>query len=227
MIRVMVVDDHALLCSGLQALLSRYADLQVVAQAHQGAEALEQLALVPVDVVVLDVLMPGTDGLDVVREVRVRYPHVQVLGLSMLTCPQQVAELFQAGFHGYVLKSANIGELVAGIRSVAAGRTFLCTEMGAACLQQVMARAQQHAAPGRDSAERPYATGAVATSQTLTRREVEVLRLVAAGYTTDEIATRLFTSKRTVETHRQRLIAKTQARNTAALVRYALRQGLV
>jgi DNA-binding NarL/FixJ family response regulator len=217
-IRVFLVDDHQVLRSGLRALLGCYADLEVVGEAGDGAELLACLPVTPTDVVVLDVLMPGMDGQEAARLVQEQYPEVAVLGLSMVTDLGQVVALLEAGFRGYVSKAAPVAEMALAIRQVAAGSRFLSTELGLASLHAVVAQdlPGEHSCP-RDAEPRPV----------LTKREAEVLQLVAEGLSNEEVATRLFTSKRTIETHRQNIIAKTNTKNTAALIGYAARHGLV
>jgi DNA-binding NarL/FixJ family response regulator len=221
MIRVFLVDDHAVLRSGLRALLGSYEDIAVVGEASDGDELLDVLARTSVDVVVMDVRMPGMDGAEAACRVRDQYPGVHILGLSMATDPTRVEALLAAGFSGYALKSATTAEVVFAIRRVAAGLPFLSTELGLDCLKtvdgQVETPPQYEAGPSE----------AGPAHRALSRREMEVLQLVAAGYSNEEIAQQLFTSKRTVETHRQNLIAKTRTKNTAALIGYAVRQGLV
>lgn len=166
--------------------------------------------------VLLDLCLPDASGVDITQRLQQQYPTVQVLVLTSTTDPGQVRALFAAGARGYALKSARLAELAHGIRTVAAGRPFLCTELGLAVLRHVC----------RQTAE--VALGQPVTRvlhQVLTGRELEVLRLLAEGYSNQEMADRLSVSKRTVETHRQNLLAKTQTKNTAALVRLAISQG--
>lgn len=218
MTRIFLVDDHVVLREGVRRLLAYQPDLQVVGEAGSGEALLAQLPQTPADVVVLDLCLPGLTGLQAMQHLRGRYPAVRVLVLSSTDNLVQVAALFAAGVRGYALKAVNASELVHGIRTVAAGSLYLCTDLGVAALGQV----------GNILLEGPVkgAAGAAGVLQrSLSGREREVLQLVAEGLTTEAIANRLLTSKRTVETHRQHLMAKTQAKNTAALVRLAVSQG--
>lgn len=217
MIRLFLLDDHAVLRQGLRLMLTSEPDLLVVGEAGRGGELLAQLARTPVDVVLLDLCLPDASGVEVTLQLRQQYPAVQVLVLSSTTDPSKVRELLAAGARGYALKSVKLAELAHGIRTVAAGRPFLCSELGLAALQQVLNGPATGVAPGPPAIE--------AAHRLLTARELEVLRLLAEGLSNQEMADRLFMSKRTVETHRQNLIAKTQARNTAALVKLASRYG--
>lgn len=217
MIRLFLLDDHAVLREGLRLLLTAEPDLRVVGEAGRGGELLAQLAQAPADVVVLDLCLPDASGVDITQRLQQQYPTVQVLVLTSTTDPGQVQALFAAGARGYALKSVRLAELAHGIRTVAAGRPFLCTELGLAALRQVCCRQTAEVAPGQPVTR--------VLRQLLTARELEVLRLLAEGYSNQEMADRLSVSKRTVETHRQNLLAKAQTKNTAALVRLAFSQG--
>ncbi|RZK63206.1 MAG: response regulator transcription factor [Hymenobacter sp.] len=215
MIRVFLVDDHHLVRSGLHLLLATQPDLEIVGEAGNGLELLAQLPTTPTDVVVLDLNMPGMDGLETTRRLREQYPQVHILVLSMLNQESYVFQMLDAGAQGYVIKSMGIAEISSGIRTVAAGGQFLCTDAGRATLRR----------PSESPGE-PVMVAAPAPG-TLSRRELEILQLISDGSTTNEIADKLFISKRTVETHRQNMLEKMQASNTAALIRIAVRKGLV
>jgi DNA-binding NarL/FixJ family response regulator len=215
MIRVLLTDDHTILRDGIRALLSLQPDLEVVGEANNGAELLSLLSAIPAEVVLMDINMPVMDGFATMNVLREQYPAIRVLVLSMLDHENYVHRMLEAGAHGYVLKNADISEITHGIRTVAAGRQFLCTEVGMDMLYKLVGN---HAAPAESSRGK---------SGDLSKREMEVLRLIAEGLTNAEIADRLFTSKRTIETHRQNIIEKTQAKNTAALIKFAVSNGLV
>ncbi|SNC76049.1 two component transcriptional regulator, LuxR family [Hymenobacter gelipurpurascens] len=214
MIRVLLADDHTILRDGMRALLSQEADMEVVGGANNGQELLELLAATPADVVLMDINMPILDGFAAMPLLQEQFPQVRVLVLSMLDNEHYVHRMLQAGAAGYVLKNAEGIEIVYGIRAVAAGQKFLCTELSLMIMQRLVAR----------SACTPVAERKLGE---LSGREMEILQLLAQGLTNAEIADKLFTSKRTVETHRQNIIEKTKARNTAALIRYAVSQGLI
>lgn len=215
MTRLFLVDDHTVLREGLRMVLANQPDLQVVGEAGSGEALLKQLAQTPAEVVVLDRCLPGLSGEQVTQRLQQLYPAVQVLVLSGTSDLAQVAALFHAGVRGYALKSVRMAELLHGIRTVAAGVPFLCSELGLAALRRVAG----------DQQASPLEAPPLAFCQPLTGRETEVLQLVAEGMTNKAIAGRLFTSTRTVETHRQNLMAKTQAKNTAALVKLAVDHG--
>ncbi len=217
MTRLILADDHTILRDGIRALLSAEPDLEVVGEASNGAEVLALLETTPADVVLMDVQMPLLDGFATMPELRLRFPEVRVLVLTMLDHENYVARMLEAGALGYVLKNAAISEITHAIRTVAAGNPFLCTEIGLNMLHKAVAQrtgTEELAAEGNSGAD-------------LTARELEVLKLIAEGLTNGEIADKLFTSKRTIETHRQNIIAKTQAKNTAALIKLAVSRGLI
>jgi DNA-binding NarL/FixJ family response regulator len=165
----------------------------------------------------MDVQMPVLDGFATLPELRSRFPEVRVLVLTMLDHENYVARILEAGALGYVLKNAAINEITYAIRTVAAGNPFLCTEIGLSMLYKAVAQSSD-ATP--DELGTP-------SGADLTARELEVLKLIAEGLTNGEISDKLFTSKRTIETHRQNIIAKTQAKNTAALIKLAVSRGLI
>jgi len=213
--RVFIVDDHAIVRDGLRALLTSEPGLTVVGEAGHGQELLDRLPDTPADVVLLDMNMPVLDGLATTARLHAEYPEVKILVLSMLNHERYIGQLFEAGAHGYVLKSAEKGEIVVAIQMVASGKRFLCSELGLAMLRKVLDREV-----GSELAE-------IKKPGQLTRRETEILRLLSEGLTTSEMAEKLFTSKRTIETHRQNILEKTHTKNTAALIRLAMTQGLL
>ena len=210
MIRLFLVDDHTVLRDGLRALFQQEASLQVVGEAENGEQLLAQLPTTPCDVVLLDLHMPGLDGLATTQRLHAEFPDVRVLVLSMADNERSIGQVLAAGAQGYVLKNAGHDEIVVGVRAVAAGKRLLCSELGLAMLEKVLAGVS-------DPPAKP--------TNGLTAREQEILQLVADGLTTAQIADKLYTSPRTVETHRQNIMEKTGVKNTAALVRLAAGQG--
>jgi len=220
MIRVFLVDDHALVRSGLRLLLAAQPDLTIVGEAGNGLELLAQLPTTPTDVVLLDLNMPGMDGPETARQLREHYPDVHILALSMLDQDNYLFQMLDAGAKGYLLKSSPIEEVSAGIRTVAAGGQYLCAAVGLAALHKLRPGSGEGPPPPRLSANAP-------AKRELSRREAEILQFISEGATTNEIADKLFVSKRTVETHRQNLLEKTQTKNTAALIKLAMSEGLI
>lgn len=210
MIRLFLVDDHAILREGLRALFGQEAVLQVVGEAENGEQLLARLPTTPCDVVLLDLHMPGLDGLATTQRLHAEFPDVRVLVLSMVDNERAIGQVLAAGASGYVLKNAGHDEIVVAVRAVAAGKRFLCSELGLVMLERVLLAMPE-----------PL----VRLASGLSAREQEILRLVAEGLTTAQIAERLYASPRTVETHRQNILEKTGTKNTAALVKAAVSQG--
>jgi two-component system response regulator NreC len=205
-IRVMVVDDHAVLRSGLRLVLEREDDIDWVGEAATAEDAIRAVERLNPAIVIMDLEMPGMGGLAGVERLRERRPEVAVLVLSMHDEADQVRRAFEAGAVGYVLKTAADEELVRAIRAVAGGEPYVHPTVGA-----ILARP-------------PASRGAV---DELSARELEVLRLLALGYTNQEIAERLVVSVRTVESHRSHVMTKLRADSRAAMVRAALEAGLL
>jgi DNA-binding NarL/FixJ family response regulator len=157
--------------------------------------------------------MPVLDGLATTHRLRKEYPELRILILSMITHEHTIGELLMAGAHGYVLKNADKNEISAAIQTVATGKRFLCSEVGLTVLEKLLTIEANGAAQSAKDPTRP------------TPREQEILQLVATGLTNQQIADKIFTSKRTVETHRQSLLDKTNSSNTPALIKYAMEQG--
>ncbi|MBJ6108746.1 response regulator transcription factor [Hymenobacter sp. BT523] len=214
MIRLLLTDGHAPVRAALRLGLVAAGSIEIVGEAGHGDELLALLATAAPTVVLLDLSLPGPDAFALLPALRGQYPQLRVLARGELTSEQYVARAFDLGSHGYVLKNALMPELVHGLAAVAAGRPFLCSAIGLALL-------------GRLYTGTPADGDAARLALGLSKREMEVLSLVAEGFTNAEIAIKLFTSKRTVETHRQNIMEKTQTRNTAALIRLAAIQGLL
>lgn len=208
-IRVLIVDDHAVVRSGLRKVLESESDIEVVGEAGDAQTALFQTRATKPDVILMDVVMPGKTGIDVIPEVLHDAPEAKVLILSMQDDPRYVREAFDAGASGYVLKEAVDRDVVAAIRDVAAGGRHVHPALGA---RMVAADAEERKRAEQDP---------------LSDREREVLRLLALGHTNQEIAGRLFISVRTAETHRAHIMQKLRLQSRAELVRYALEQGLL
>jgi DNA-binding NarL/FixJ family response regulator len=207
--RILVADDHGIVRSGIRLLLERQPDLEVVAEAQDGVEAVEQaLALAP-DVCVLDVAMPRLTGLQATRQIRAHRPDTQVLMLSMHDDERYIFEALQSGASGYVLKREADHELVAAVRAVGNGEAFLTNAAARPLVREWM----------RDPASGPR--------EALTPREEEVVKLIAEAHTNAQIAEILHLSEKTVESHRGNVLRKLGMRDRVELVRYAIRRGLV
>jgi len=209
-IRILIVDDHAVVRSGLRLLLDAHEDLETVGEAGDARQAVFEARAQKPDVILLDVVLgSGRSGIEVAPELLHELPEAKILMLSMQDDPRYVREAFAAGASGYVLKEAADSELVAAVREVANGSRYVDPALGAR-----IAAADAEAA--READEDP-----------LSDREREVLRLLALGHTNQEIAKTLFISVRTAETHRAHIMQKLRLQTRAELVRYALAKGLL
>jgi len=200
-ISVVLVDDHAVVRSGIRLLLDRQEDIEVIGEAGNAKDALFRARALKPDVILLDVVMPGESGIDVLPRLLEESPETKVLVLSMQDDPSYVREAFAAGAQGYVLKEAADEEVVSAVREIAKGGRYVHPTLGA---RMVAAEAEERAAADADP---------------LSERERDVLRLLALGHTNQEIAEKLYISVRTAESHR--------AHTRAELVRYALSHGLL
>ena len=209
MTSVVVVDDHAVVRSGLRLLLENEDDIEVVGEAGNAKDAIFRARALKPDVILLDVVMPGESGIDVLPQLKKESPETKVLVLSMQDDPSYVREAFAAGASGYVLKEAADEEVVAAVREVAGGGSYVHPALGA---RLVAAEAAERAAAEADP---------------LSERDREVLRLLALGHTNQEIAERLYISVRTAESHRAHIMQKLRLTTRAELVRYALTHGLL
>jgi two-component system response regulator NreC len=208
-IRAVVVDDHAVVRSGIKLLLEREEDIEVVGEAGNAKDAIFRARALKPDVMLLDVVMPGESGIEVLPKLLKESPETKVLVLSMQDDPNYVREAFAAGAAGYVLKEAADEEVVSAVREIADGGRYVHPALGA---RMVAADAQARAAAEADP---------------LSDREREVLRLLALGHTNQEIAKMLYISVRTAETHRAHIMQKLRLSTRAELVRYALSHGLL
>jgi DNA-binding NarL/FixJ family response regulator len=210
-IRVLLADDHRIFRDGLRPLLAAHEAIEVVGEADNGLDALDRCRTLAPDVVVLDISMPGLNGIEVCRRLQQELPAARVIILSMHSDRRFVQEALRAGARGYVLKDAGFGELVDGILAVAAGRLHLSAAVGDQVLHGYLERTGDHEG------------GAFSV---LSAREREVLQLLAEGLSTKEIAGRLTLSAKTVESHRKAVMDKLEIRSIAELTRYAIREGL-
>ena len=208
-VRVLIVDDHAVFRAGLKLLIDAEDDLEAVGEAGTARDAIFQARALEPDVVLLDIVMPDQSGLDAMPTLLHERPEMKVLILSMQDDPQYIRQAFAAGASGYVLKEAADTEVVAAIREVAGGRSYVHPAVGAKLVAAETAEARR------------------AQEDPLSDREREVLRLLALGHTNQEIAAQLYISVRTAETHRAHIMQKLRLSSRAELVRYALEQGVL
>ncbi|WP_413774913.1 response regulator [Actinocorallia sp. A-T 12471] len=210
--RILLADDHALVRQGLRMILDSEPDLAVVAEAADGAEAVEAAASGQVDLAVLDIAMPRMTGLQAAREISRRAPQVRILMLSMYDNEQYFFEALKSGASGYVLKSAADQDLLDACRAAMRGQPFLYPGAMTALIRDYLQREKQ---------------GERLPDSILTPREEEVVKLIAEGNSTKEIAETLFISVKTVDRHRSNILAKLGMRDRLELTRYAIRAGLV
>jgi len=212
-IRVLVTDDHAIIRDGICALLSLTGDIEAVGVAANGKEALEMVRELTPDVVLMDIAMPIMGGVEAIRRIRKEFPRVKVLALTQYDDKAYVFPVIEAGASGFISKTAASSELTAGIRSVHRGDSFLSPSVA-----RFLVEDYQQIASMKGSQD-PY--------EQLTNREREVLKLVAEGHTTQEIAAMLVLSPKTVERHKTNLMSKLDIHNRTELVKYALRKGII
>ncbi|MGD1889255.1 MAG: response regulator [Cyclobacteriaceae bacterium] len=215
-IDILIVDDHQMIREGIQASLSDTPDIRIVGEAGTGDEALEKLAAHPsVKVVVMDIsLGDGQDSTDITQKLLKQFPQIQVLVLTMHDEEAHITTMLQAGATGYLLKDTGMDELVTAIRTVSSGDTYFCKRVADTMMEKFMLK------------KKSVKVGGIPVEQ-LTKREREILQLIAEEFTNQEIAEKLFISPRTVDTHRRNLILKLNVKNTAGLVRYAIKQNLI
>ena len=209
--RILIADDHAIVRSGLKKVLEAKADLEVVAEAEDGAEAVEKALKEDVHVVVLDVSMPRMTGIQAAAELQKRKPELRIVMLSMHDSEQFLFEALKAGASGYVLKSGADTDIVDAVRAAMRGDSFLYPSAVTTLVRDYV----EHGGRGE------------AQFDVLTPRELEVLKLIAEAHTSREIANLLFISIKTVERHRQNILDKLGMRDRVELTRYAIRRGLI
>jgi DNA-binding NarL/FixJ family response regulator len=208
---VLLADDHAVVRSGLRAVLDAEPDIEVVAEAEDGAEAVERALKGDVDLAILDVSMPRLTGLQATVELRNR-SNVRVLILSVHDNEQYFFEALRAGASGYVLKSAANRDLIEACRAAMRGEPFLYPKAIVALVREYLEQARR---------------GEAAPVDPLTPRELQIVKLIAEGRTSDEIAADLVISRKTVDHHRANILGKLEMRSVADLTRYAIRRGLI
>jgi DNA-binding NarL/FixJ family response regulator len=209
--RILIADDHAIVRSGLKKVLDAKADLEVVGEADDGAEAVEKAIAEDVHLAILDVSMPRMTGIQAAAELHKRKPELKTLMLSMHDSEQFLFEALRAGAFGYVLKSGADTDIVDAVRAAMRGDSYLYPSAVTALVRDYAARG------GRDEEE----------FDVLTPRELEVLKLIAEAYTSKQIADELFISIKTVDRHRQNILDKLGMRDRVELTRYAIRRGLI
>ena len=208
---VLIADDHALVRAGIRALLERIPNTEVVAEASDGREAMELIAKRQPDIVLMDIAMPGLNGLEATRQIVKTWPPVRVIILSMHSSEEYVWQALRAGARGYLLKGASLAELELALSFVVRGEIYLSPPLSQKVIMEYVQRT------GKQRAR----------EETLTARQREILSLIAEGESTKQVALQLNISVKTVESHRAQIMERLNIHDVAGLVRYAIRTGLV
>ena len=213
-IKVLLTEDHTIVRKGLRSLLDEEIGIKVVGEAEDGREAMRRAEALQPDVVLMDIAMPGLNGLEATRQLKKRFPEMKIIILTVHANEEYVLETLRAGASGYLVKKAAPDELISAIRAVYKGDSFLSPSISRTVIDEYIRKVEKPSK--RDE-----------TYEKLTNREKEVLQLIAEGYKTTEIADKLYISQKTVETHRANIMKKLEIRSTAKLTRYAMRKGIV
>lgn len=209
-IKILVADDHSLVRAGIRALLEKEPDFEVVAEARNGREALELIRQYQPDIVLMDLAMPELNGLEAMRQLSKEFPKIHSIILSMYSDEEHVWRALQAGAAGYLVKGGALAELELALRSVARGQTYLSPSVSKPVIKKYLQR-----------------TGGGGAAESLTSRQREILQMIAEGKRSKQMALILNISVNTVQSHRSQLMKRLDAKDIAALVRHALRLGLV
>lgn len=208
-LRILLVDDHQIIIDGLRSLVNSIDGMQVIGDANNGKEAIDLLKILDVDVVLMDIDMPVMNGLDATKAIKARAGKTKVIILSMHCESGMVKELIGIGADGYILKNASKEELIQAIQKVAAGQQYFATDVTLSLLNN-----KKNPSHSNLDVE-------------LTNRELEILKLIADGFSNKEIGEQLFISHRTVDTHRTNLMKKLEVNNIAGLISFAIKKGIV
>ena len=230
--KVLLADDHRIVREGLKSLLESQPDLQVVAEASDGRQAVEMARDLAPDVVVMDVAMPLLNGIEATRQLAGDGPGMKIVALSMHSDRRFVSEALKAGASGYVLKDGAFDELITAIRAVTADRVYLSPRVAGVVVEDYVRHLPARnghgngGAAGSHPGPEEYGSARRSAFDALTPREREVLQLMAEGFATKEVAARLHVSVKTVETHRRQIMEKLDMHSVAELTKYAIREGL-
>jgi DNA-binding NarL/FixJ family response regulator len=210
-LRILLADDHKITRQGLRSLLEKQQDMEVVAEAENGREAIRLAAEMAPDVVIMDITMPDMNGVEATRQILIKSPDIKIIGLSMHSDTVFVTEMLKSGAAGYLIKDCAFEELVRAIRTVFENKVYLSPSISGVVVEDYIQRLSQTSFTGSDI---------------LSDREREVLQLMAEGNSTKRIAAKLHISVKTVETHRRQIMSKLDIHTVAELTKYAIRKGL-
>jgi len=212
-INILLAEEQKIVREGIKSLLKDEPGITVTAEAKNGRELMERLNESTVELAIIDQNLPALEGMETARQIKQSYQGTKVLILSMIDTDNYILKGFDSGADGYLLKNTGKDELMLAINKIMEGDSFICS--GIACiLMQKIKENGNHLFPQKPSVQ-------------LSDREMEILQLIGQGFTNSEIAEKIFTSRRTVESHRKKLIEKTNSRNTATLIRYAVMNGML
>ena len=211
-IKVVVADDHTILRQGIKALLDNQEGIEVVGEAKDGREAIKTIEELSPDVILMDIAMPGLNGLEATRRIKKKFPKVKVVVLTMHANEEYIFQILNAGADGYLVKETAFQDLISAINAVHKGEAFMSPSISKKVMTDYIQRAQGEEKVGFD---------------TLTTREREILQLVAEGNSNKKIAEALFISPKTVETHRAHIMDKLNIHDRAGLIKYAIRKGMI
>lgn len=214
-IRIFLVDDHQLVRDGLKALLVSDGDLTILGEAASGQECFEKIVADPPDILILDISLPDTNGIEITRRVTAEFPATRVLILSMYTSEDFIFNALKAGARGYLPKNTSREELLDAIRAIHDGEEYFSDSISRIILKSYVRKAKEDDAADRDA------------PVPLTSREIEILKLFAEGFINKEISDRLDISIRTVETHKNHIMKKLELKSTVELIKYAIRNKIV
>ncbi|MFZ4707648.1 MAG: response regulator [Bacteroidales bacterium] len=213
-IRIILADDHQIVRDGIKAMLNDVAGIKIIAQAGSGSELFDLLKKNSIDVLVLDIELPDMTGIDICHQVAADYPEIRILILSMYTGEEFIFQAISEGAKGYLPKNTNREELVMAIKTVADNHEYFSPVISEIMLKSYIQKAKSRAADPRDLTD-------------LSKREIEILRMLAEGYPNTDIAEKLFISIRTVESHKSHIMQKLEIHTTVELVKFAIRNKLI
>lgn len=208
--RIAIADDHQIVLDGLKALIREYSDFELIADANNGQEMVKLVNTLKLDLVLMDIDMPIMNGIQATQEIKKSHPHIKVLILSMHNEKGVIQKVMEAGADGYILKNSDHKELLDAVRKVAAGQKYFSSDVTMTLLNPTAGNSEESKVLSE-----------------LTEREIEILKLIAEGFSNKEIGDKLFISHRTVDTHRTNLMKKLDVHNIAGIIKFAIKNKLV